>query len=205
MFLAACSRDGFDVVRGSGTSATESRTVPAFTGIEIKNSASVQVDVGPATTVAVTSDDNLVPLVKTRVEGDTLEIYAHQSLQPTDGIKVRITTPSLQAVSILGSGRIRACGIKADIFSVNVSGAGDITAEGTVNRCSVTVEGAGHIKASDLVAHDCTVKIEGAGAVSVHADRSMDASIEGTGSIRYRGHPGQVKKSVEGVGSIEAD
>jgi hypothetical protein len=67
------------------------------------------------------------------------------------------------------------------------------------------VTGAGHIKAADLLAHEAVVSIQGAGAVSVDADRSVDASIEGTGSIRYRGNPAHVTRSIAGIGSIESD
>jgi hypothetical protein len=202
--LASCGPSSFTGgVAGSGNPATESRQVGSFSKVEIEGSADVEVAVNPVASLTVTTDDNLLPLVKTEVTGDTLKIGWAKGASTRLGIKVRIATPSLEALSISGSGTIHAEGIKGDAFSISISGSGTITAKGQADRCDLAINGSGDIQTGELVAHDARVAIDGSGSVTVYADRSLEAAIAGTGSISYLGHPAQVKKSIMGIGSIQ--
>jgi hypothetical protein len=46
------------------------------------------------------------------------------------------------------------------------------------------------------------VEIDGSGEAHVHAVRSLDAAISGSGDIAYGGHPAHVKRQVDGSGDI---
>src|SRR5690242_9802374 len=64
----------FQGVQGSGTVKTESRHIGAFTKIRAEGSMDIEAKVGPASDLKITADDNIVPLIKTRIDGDTLVI-----------------------------------------------------------------------------------------------------------------------------------
>lgn len=190
-------------LQGSGHPATESRQVGSFSKIEIEGSGDVVATVNPVASLTVTTDDNLLPVMQTEVDGDTLKIRWAHPVSTSLGVKVRVAVPSLKALSISGSGTIVADGIKESAFSVNIAGSGEITTKGTADSCDVAVSGSGQIEDEELVTHDAEVAIAGSGSVTVYADHSLDASITGSGSIRYLGNPPQVKKSILGIGSID--
>jgi len=201
--LASCGPSSiFGGVAGSGHPATESRHPGPFSKIEIEGSADVEVTISPAASLTVTTDDNLLPLIQTDVVGDTLKIGWAHSASSSLGVKVQVAVPSLEAVSISGSGTIHAEGIKEHAFSISISGSGDVTAKGQADTCDLAVNGSGNIQAGELLAHDSSVAIDGSGSVTVYADHSLEAAIAGTGSISYLGHPPQIKKSILGIGSI---
>ena len=67
----------------------------------------------------------------------------------------------------------------------------------------LSVPGTGEVRAKDLVVGDATIDVPGTAEAKLHATRSVDARIAGTGAIRVHGHPATVKKSVTGTGVID--
>lgn len=104
-------------------------------------------------------------------------------------------------VVIEGSGNISLPDMNAESLDVRISGSGDIEADGRTDRQQVLIEGSGNYQTEDLVSRDAVVRIEGAGDVRVNATGTLDASIAGSGSIRYRGGP-QVTSNIQGAGDI---
>ena len=95
--INSCSSNS---IQGSGVVKTESRTVPAFSKIELAGSPDVEVVVGPAVSVTVTADDNVLPFIDTEVKGETLKIGSHDSYNSHVGVKLKITVPTLEAVGV---------------------------------------------------------------------------------------------------------
>ncbi len=67
-------------VVASGKVASESRPVPAFTGIALSLPGKVEVVQGSPASVTVEADDNLLPEIETVVEGGKLRIRFHRDL-----------------------------------------------------------------------------------------------------------------------------
>src|SRR5262245_33132286 len=73
--------DGFHShsVRGSGVRTEEDRPVAEFHSVELETSAKVQVEVGSAPSLHISGDDNLLPLVETKVENGVLKVDTRES------------------------------------------------------------------------------------------------------------------------------
>ena len=80
---------------------------------------------------------------------------------------------------------------------VALPGSGDITVTGTTSNATITLLGSGNIYCDGLKAHSVGVQIMGSGNVTTYADESLDASILGSGNIRYSGQPAQVTKDIK--------
>src|SRR5579862_2179269 len=93
-------------VKGSGRPAQETRNVDGFTKVREDGFANVDIQVGPATSVKVSGDDNIVPLVRTRVEKGELIISNKKNFHQKVKLLVSITVPNLTAVSLDGAGNI---------------------------------------------------------------------------------------------------
>ena len=115
---------------------------------------------------------------------------------------MKVTVPTITQLSLAGAGNIEAIGFSGGELSAEISGAGEIRAEGSVDSLTVDVSGTGALEAQDLSATRAMVEISGAGSADVTATDSLDAVVSGVGSVTYGGEPAAVAQEVSGVGSI---
>jgi len=189
-------------VKGSGVLATEKRLVKGdFTRIREDGAANVFVRVGPAASVKVEGDDNIVPLVKTTVEDDTLVIKTKKQVRQKKKLLVTVTIPSLKEVQLDGAGNITVKDLQSTDFKVGLDGAGNITVGGSTASLSASINGAGNLRLADLKSETASASVDGAGNLDLWVTGKLSASIDGVGNIRYKGNP-EVTKSVNGVGRV---
>jgi hypothetical protein len=189
-------------IHGSGVAKTETRSVASFSKIDLSGSPDVEVTIGSPQSVSITADDNLLPIIETTVGRDTLKIDSKESYNTSIGIKVKITVAKLEGVSVSGSGNIHAEGLAAGDMDASVTGSGDVFLKGAVNQLSAQVTGSGELQAGDLTAKSVHVGVTGSGDATVHASEELEASVTGSGDVKYSGHPAKVQKRVTGSGNI---
>ena len=68
------SLDVTNGIDGSGTAATQTRTLPSFTAVDLTGSSTITVHVGAEQAVVVHADDNLLDHVKTDVRDGALVV-----------------------------------------------------------------------------------------------------------------------------------
>lgn len=189
--------------RGSGEIASEEREVDEFDRIKIDGSTDVFVTIGEEQSVKVTTDDNLLDNIETRVRGrHTLLISSHGNIRSRRGVRVDITVPKLTSVRISGSGDADIEGLRGESFEIEISGSGDVVVEGEVDEVEITIDGSGDVDARHLKAKDAYVKIAGSGDVDVFAAESFDGNVYGSGDISFWGRPEHVSRHVSGSGDI---
>lgn len=191
-------------VKGSGVAKSEERQVGDFKRIVLAGSADIVATVGPVLKVVVEGDDNIVALITTLVEDDTLIIKSDESYSTDKPVRITITAPAIEGIEIFGAGDARIEGVKAEQFDASIAGAGDITVVGSATHVTASIRGSGDIDLEDLTATIAEASISGSGDISIHATKSLDASIKGSGDIRYYGKPGTVSRSILGSGDIDA-
>jgi hypothetical protein len=199
MLLTACGGVG---ITGSGTAATQARHLDAFSGVDLAASSNVTIHVGGRQSVVVRADDNLLRHVKTRVRAGTLTIWTTGSFTTNSPMSVQISTPSLQALTLSGSGAITAGNIQAQRLSVTLSGSGVVRASGTVTRLDVSLGGSGEAQLGQLAARDVRAILSGSGRIVTRATDALQASVPGSGTIIYSGHPAHVTTRITGSGTV---
>ncbi|MBN1262325.1 MAG: DUF2807 domain-containing protein [Anaerolineae bacterium] len=107
-------------------------------------------------------------------------------------------------VAINGSGNIEIATLTAAALRARSSGSGDIDiAGGTVTEQDVTLTGSGNFRATALQSDRATIHITGGGNTTVRVRETLNASIAGSGSVRYVGTPA-VESRVTGSGRVRA-
>lgn len=197
--LSGC---GFWGVRGNGRIRDESRKVAEFRKIEAGGAFSINVKVGPATSIKVSAEENLLGYIRTNVKGNTLVIDTKKNISPRKQILIEITTPNLSDIEASGANDIEVEGINGTAFNVDLSGAGNIHLIGEIEKLRAELSGAGNINARELNAKEVVVSVSGAASADVYATQYLDASVSGVGSIDYYGNPEKTRTNVSGVGSI---
>jgi hypothetical protein len=191
-------------VGGAGAATTQTRQVPSFTGIDALGSAKVNVSVGGTQSVVVHAGRNLIDQVTTDVRSGVLQIGMRPGMRLFSGgdVTVDITVPALDSVKLTGSGDVDVSGVSAQQFTAVLPGSGRVVVSGTAQTVQAQLAGSGQLELSNLRAQDVAAEISGSGDVTVYASRSLDATVSGSGSIRYAGDPAQVNRNVSGSGSI---
>ncbi len=215
-------------VQGSGKAATEKRAVGEFNAIVSSGSMKLVVRQGEGVALAVTADDNLLPLLETVVEpgndGPTLHLRWKKgsSVNTRTEVKVVADVKTLSAIQLSGSGDVVVESLKAPALKmqvagsgdarlnklalgelvVDIAGSGDVRAEGSATALKVKVAGSGNVRMNELAADDVRVSISGSGDAEVQAQKALNVAIAGSGDVRYSGNATQVKSSVAGSGSV---
>ena len=201
--IASNSSSSSNAVQGSGVQVKESRTVPAFGSVDLAGSNNVTIHIGEEQSVQVYGDDNLIDRVTTDVDSGTLVIANRPgSFSTSSPMGVVVSTPSLSALTLSGSGTIRVIGVERPRLTVTISGSGIVVASGKTERLLVAVSGSGQAELGSVVASAVKAVVSGSGEIVVTATESLDASVPGSGSIEYGGNPSDVNKSVTGSGAI---
>jgi hypothetical protein len=194
--------DSSAVLTGSGVAVSETREVAPFSAVELAGANDVTIGVGGEQRVVVTADDNLVELVTTDVRSGVLVIDSNGSFDTATPMRVEITVPALDDISLSGSGTIVVDGHELERLTVALSGAGSVTAVGAVAMLDVDLSGTGEADLALLVARDATIDLSGAGAVLVQVTGTLDVDVSGAGSVTYTGDPDQVEQSITGTGTV---
>lgn len=189
-------------LQGSGLAVTQVRTLPPFHAVELAGASEVTVRVGQRQAVEVRADDNLVNRLTTEVRSGALVIDTRGSFSAVSPMTVSVAVPTLDAVTLSGSGAVRIEGVEQQELQVQLPGDGLVVVAGRVDRLRASLGGTGDAQLQDLVASDVVATVPGTGRLVVNATRSLDASVSGTGAIFYTGNPSDVKQSVTGTGAI---
>jgi hypothetical protein len=199
------SSSSSSAVQGSGRAATQTRELQRFSSVELTGSNNVVVHVGGKQSVVVHADDNLLRHVTTRVHAGSLMIgNTSGSFTTKSPMSVEVSVPSLEALTLTGSGVISTTGIKTSSLTVTLAGSGVLRASGSATRLDVNLGGSGDAQLEQLAARDVHAVVSGSGRILVSATNSLDASVPGSGAIVYSGNPAQVTTNITGNGAVTA-
>ncbi len=211
-------------IRGSGNAVDEVRPLSGFSALVLRAPVDVTLKAGSDERVTLHADDNIAPLIVTRVIDGALEIETRSgtSLSTRTPLKATVEFKQLNAIRIKGSGNVQADPIQAPVLeiaitgagdvtldridvgalAVSVAGSGDVTARGRARSVGVVVEGSGDVKLAEVEADQAAIRIRGSGDVLVNAAQSLEVDLAGSGDVRYRGAP-RLTKKVRGSGTVE--
>jgi hypothetical protein len=226
-FQITLGSDVSGAIRGSGVMVTETRTLDEFTGLSLNYPVEITIRQGEPQSVSIEAEDNLLPQLVTRVSGGTLHIESQnlaysQRVYPTQPVRIEITvkdlvkldcstaaavtvvnlkTQNLRA-SISGAGHLALNELSLGSLNMDLSGAMNVEANGTVDDLTLNISGVGGFEGPNLSAQTADVNVSGLGGATIWVVRQLTANISGVGSVNYYGSP-QVTKQVSGVGSID--
>jgi hypothetical protein len=200
-----------EFVFGSNNTESKTYTVPQFTGIDSSVPADIDYFMTEGEpTITVTAPDNILEKLEFEVEDGILMVRFTDGEQRINvgsrGIKVKASSATLESLAIRGAGDFDAANLECSGFSVDISGAGDITL-GTVKcaeNLSISVRGAGDIDVDGLECRNVKVDVAGAGDVVLAGKaESASLSIRGAGDIDVRRLDcADINSNVSGMGSI---
>jgi Putative auto-transporter adhesin, head GIN domain len=196
--VTACS-----ATAGSGQLATQSRQVSGFTSVELTGVGELSIDQTGTESLTVSAEDNLLPLLTSRVEGDTLILgkKPNTRIVTSKPITYTLTMKDITGLAVSGSGTINAPKLTTAALRIEISGSGVITTAGNADDQSLEISGSGRYLADGLTSKTTTAEISGSGTANVVASNALDVKISGSGTLTYSGNP-QVSQTVSGSGKL---
>lgn len=127
-----------------------------------------------------------------RTECFEVTVYANcDSVSINGGIELimdGVSTESLE-IDVQGAVKAQITDAHADSMSIKVDGAGEFDINGDVDTFSAEFNGAGEIRAKELVCKDASISISGAGDVEISCTDTLSTDISGVGNVGYYGSP----------------
>lgn len=212
-------------VKGNGIIETKNFLESNFTAISIASGWNATIQNSEKFSIQIEMDENIFPYLNLSVTDATLHISfaSGYSVSPTS-CKIAITMPvllkleifgslsavissfnspeELMLIRVAGSANITADSIVFKTLQLAIFGSGDFNLAGKAQNMEVGISGFGNIKAVNLEAEKADISIEGSGSVKVWVKNHLSANISGTGSIRYKGNPATIERTISGVGKI---
>ena len=216
-------RDGDTVSfeRDDGTRAEDVTRTIAWTGGEsltVDLSADVEYVQGDTPGVTVTGPANLVERV--RLVGDRLTwiedddgpdhervifgrreggrgIWIH-----SEAVRIVVTAPNISSFDLEGSADLTLKDYDQDTLAVDISGSGEVYANGRTRALEVDISGSGDADLSALTTTDANVAIAGSGDARVAPTGRADISISGSGDVDVTTRPATVNQDITGSGDV---
>ena len=200
----------------------EMREVSSFQGVALHGSFRTELSEGEFE-VRLRGDDNILPLITTKVIDGVLEVRSEQSFSSKDGVTLFVSLPVLSSLEVGGSGSvIGQTAFTSESLSLSSAGSGEMTLSGDFSWLSVQSSGSGSIRLSGSTEEqdislagsadyqagelECTgktvVNLSGSGNCEVDVAGDLDVRLAGSGNVRYKGEPSSVNSSVSGSGSV---
>ena len=222
----AASAQKWETIKGNGNVKTESRTVSSYTAIDSRGSMNVEISYGESNTISVEADENLLPYIVTKVEGDKLLITTEKvGISSKNKLMVHVTMTKITGVMLSGSGNIMGSGqfSNDNTTKLSVSGSGNMKlgfatfssidasvngsgnmelTDGKTNAINASVSGSGNIGAYAVESKTVKAKVSGSGNVKVTASESLEAVSSGSGNVYYKGTATVVNAQSHGSGKV---
>lgn len=199
----SCSK--YEYIRGGGQTLTETRTVPAFTGVETHYDIKANIIYGTTQEVKVTGYENLLAVLETEVRDGILRLKynSRYSTIRNGNVVVNITAPLVSKATIHGSNNIEISGFRnSQQFEGLIHGSGNIRVSNSVSDVAkLLIYGSGRIDAKELQTKRTEAGIYGSGNVFVTVSDHLEAKIYGSGNINYWGNPA-VQTEMQGTGRV---
>jgi hypothetical protein len=204
MVLAGLAGCGSSSVTGKGPVQTETRKADAFTRIEVSGGIGVTVRIDPTNALEVSAQENILPIIATDVEGDTLRIRSTESYSTSEGVEVAVATPALVGIWMSGGSQGRIEGLDAERLDIELSGGAGVTATGTATSVALNMTGGSRASLENLTATTITLDLSGGATATVQASDRVSGSASGGSRASVLGDA-QLNVEVSGGGEVTRD
>lgn len=202
VFAASCHHSRLSDIKGSGKRETEKRQVAAFTAITTQGDFNIEVACQKDLGLEVEGDDNVLQYVSTEVSNNVLRLKNTKDYAVNEPVKIKISVPNLEGLSVSGAGKIDIKGMNNEKFEIDSNGAPTIAVSGTTKLIDINTNGAGKINTHNLRASRGVVESNGVSRVDLYVADQLDVTVSGPSSVFYQGDP-VVNKEVRGPGKVE--
>lgn len=205
----------------SAQEVSQVRETGPFSAIDAGSIFNIELIQGESHFVEVTSRENHMDNITTRVKEGVLHLDFTGSARNAKA-SVTIITPEINsiklsgAVSLTGTNTIESPNLRLNLSGATsatlevitgeldskLSGAANLTISGTAENHTASASGASQIRAQQLNTLATDVKVSGASHARINATEKIDATASGTSKVSYDNEPASVQVKTSGMASV---
>lgn len=208
--LVARNQSGRLAKPGSGNVVSQIKPLEGFTRVNVGNAFHVEIKESTQFSVSISADDNVIDLVETEKEGDTLRIGLEAGDYSEVTLRARITMPELLGVMLNGASRATLEGfssandlsislsgssalegyVEARQADLRINGASKLTLAGSTDNLLVRASGASVLDLQHFSIDRASVVLNGASQATVNVRSAIEqADLSGASILLYEGEP----------------
>ncbi len=205
---------------------SEERKVTGFDGLAISVPGKIFLVQGPDHRLFLEGTERVLENLVTEVKNGQLAIRTKRgfNFRRRDELRVYITMPGLErislsgsagiyaegpirteklAVNISGSGRVEIDDFSSSELNVNISGSGRLKLGGghSLEKSNIVISGSGRVETESLPVNSVDANISGSGRCNLHVVDALNIRISGSGRVIYTGNP-LVDARISGSGRV---
>jgi hypothetical protein len=180
---------------GTGPVKSEPRTVTDFDEVEIGGNFEVAVKVGPATSVKLDAQENLLKEIRTTTKDGVLKIDSDYNMESDKPILITITTPKLTSISGSGATNIKVDGVEGATFRADLSGASKIKVTGNADEVKLDGSGAAEFIWDGLKTKSLAVSQSG-GCSTLVSGSTDSLALDLSGGCTFKGEKLEAQSGV---------
>ncbi len=192
-------------VAGSGNIVNENRDVSDFKAVDVGGIFQVEITAQKNFSVEIQADDNLLPLIKTEVDGGVLKIETTEKFKSENPVIIKVSVPNIEELEVSGVSKVNLIDLNSESLDVEASGASKVTIAGATTNLTVDVSGASKINGENLKAENASIEASGASSVGVSVSGDLKTDASGASNIRYSGTPKNLENQTSGASSVKAN
>lgn len=215
--------------QGPATAATANFNLRDFDQVALQGPDSVRVIAGSTFSVVAEGPQDALDKLDIRVAQGLLKIsrkpekgWSWDWSRNKMRAQVTVTLPMIRAASLSGAGDLdvnapltgarfvanlsgagdlKVQNASVRVMEVRLSGAGNITLNGTADQLTAGVSGSGNVDARGLTARSAQLNVSGVGNINARVSESVSGGVSGVGNVSVMGGARcDLRKS--GVGSV---
>lgn len=219
--LSACDSNEITCIRASSNTTTETRDISDYTGVVMNTVGRLIVAQGPEYSFKISGPENVVSLTKAELQNNLLVIGTDACFNGDYELVIEVSAPQVDLINLSGIGTIEtATPLTGDIIEVELIGIGTVDAEFVANTLHTTMAGQGTLiysgsvdkhelvasgeftlKGYTLITNHTVIEQIGIGTSEVTANETLTVTMEGSGSVLYKGTP-TITSNITGTGEI---
>jgi len=223
IYLGVSSFGLFSNIKGSGNVIKETRNLEVFHAIEAGGAFNITLKQGEPQQVIVETDDNIMPIIITKVKAGELEISQEKSSINATKLEVTITVSNIDDIDISGACTIKSLGlIKSNQLEIECSGAAEAEMEleckklnldfsgaskgafeGKTKDLEIDASGASKVDCENVNAERVNVDASGASKVLLSANKIIDIEASGASKVVYQTEGASIKTETSGAANIK--
>ena len=206
-FLSSCVFTGS--IKGNSNVVEETRDLDDFSKISVSRGMNVYIIQGTSTKVTVKADENLLKVIDTYIDDNTLKVTCTKMIRNATSNKVYVTVPDLEYIkSTSGSNvfsedtlKIKNLEIKSTAGSnvrlslesgeltISAAAGSNIFLDGKAKTVVMKASSGSNIKAGDLQAENCDAKVSSCANIWIKVQNGLTAKASSGGNLFYSGEP----------------
>ena len=196
-------------VEGSGDVRTELRDVAAFNRIAVSGNITLHVEQDENRQVEIQTDDNLIELVMTEVEGGELKLYLDRPVGRHEQLDVYIRVPELEELSVsrgaqayaenpirgeylshtLQAGAKSTLNLQVNMLDLKAQAGAVTNLQGRADRMNISSKAGAIIYAGELLVEHCDIDAVAGSLNYLHVTGSLSGRARLGALVHFVGNP----------------